>query len=76
MNDTTPIQDTRVTRRYFAKFERITQHIGPVAGVMKAEGSLVFGSLGGRHGPGAGVDLVVGTLAAGLGLIGGVDGGN
>ena len=40
MNDTTPIQDTRVTRRYFAKFERITQHMGRVAGVMEAEGAL------------------------------------
>ena len=40
MNDTTPIEDTRVTRRYFRKFERITQHMGRVAGVMEAEGQL------------------------------------
>ena len=40
MNDTTPIEDTRVTRRYFAKFERITQHMVRVAGVMEAEGAL------------------------------------
>ncbi|MEM8593127.1 MAG: hypothetical protein AAGF13_11430 [Pseudomonadota bacterium] len=40
MNDTTPIEDTRVTRRYFRKFERITQHMVRVAGVMEAEGSL------------------------------------
>lgn len=40
MNDTTPIEDTRVTRRYFRKFERITQHMGRVAGVMEAEGTL------------------------------------
>ncbi|MEO0675943.1 MAG: hypothetical protein AAFZ02_00160 [Pseudomonadota bacterium] len=40
MNDTTPIEDTRVTRRYFRKFERITQHMVRVAGVMEAEGTL------------------------------------
>ncbi|MEM9349816.1 MAG: hypothetical protein AAGA47_06105, partial [Pseudomonadota bacterium] len=40
MNDTTAIEDTRVTRRYFRKFERITQHMVRVAGVMEAEGSL------------------------------------
>lgn len=40
MNDTTNIHDTRVTRRYFKKFERITQHLTRVAGMMEAEGSL------------------------------------
>lgn len=40
MNDTTPIEDTRVTRRYFRKFERITQHMARVAAVMETEGTL------------------------------------
>ncbi len=32
------LEDTRVTRRYFAKFEKITGHLSRVAGVMEAEG--------------------------------------
>lgn len=44
MTDTTPdhelLDDTRVTRRYFAKFERITGHLARVAGAMEAEGRL------------------------------------
>ncbi|EAR52389.1 hypothetical protein OG2516_07927 [Oceanicola granulosus HTCC2516] len=31
------LEDTRVTRRYFAKFARITRHLARVAGVMEAE---------------------------------------
>ena len=34
------LEDTRVTRRYFRKFERITQHLARVAGVMEGEGRL------------------------------------
>ncbi|MEL6608079.1 MAG: hypothetical protein AAFO93_04115 [Pseudomonadota bacterium] len=40
MTDTTPIHDMRVTRRYFAKFDRITRHLTRVAGIMEADGSL------------------------------------
>ena len=32
------LEDTRVTRRYFSKFDQITGHLGRVAGVMEAEG--------------------------------------
>ena len=31
------LEDTRVTRRYFGKFERITQHLSKVAATMEAE---------------------------------------
>ena len=31
------LEDTRVTRRYFGKFERITQHLNKVAATMQAE---------------------------------------
>ena len=34
------LEDTRVTRRYFRKFDTITRHLGRVAGVMEAEGRL------------------------------------
>jgi len=34
------LEDTRVTRRYFGKFERITQHLSKVAATMQAEGRL------------------------------------
>ena len=34
------LEDTRVTRRYFGKFDRIVQHLGRVAGTMEAEGRL------------------------------------
>jgi hypothetical protein len=34
------LEDTRVTRRYFAKFDRITTHLGRVAATMEAEGRL------------------------------------
>ncbi|KAA9010486.1 hypothetical protein [Histidinibacterium aquaticum] len=34
------LEDTRVTRRYFAKFRAITGHMGRVAGAMEAEGRL------------------------------------
>ncbi len=40
MNDKTPILDTRVTRRYFRKFERITGHLSRVAAMMEVDGSL------------------------------------
>ncbi len=33
------LEDTRVTRRYFGKFEKITGYLGKVAAVMEAEGS-------------------------------------
>ena len=33
------LEDTRVTRRYFDKFEKITGYLGRVAAVMEAEGS-------------------------------------
>ncbi|MCI2400545.1 hypothetical protein [Aliiroseovarius subalbicans] len=38
--DHASLNDTRVTRRYFAKFARITGHMARVAGQMEAEGSL------------------------------------
>lgn len=38
--DHSQLDDTRVTRRYFAKFERITGHLARVAGSMEAEGRL------------------------------------
>ncbi len=34
------LEDTRITRRYFGKFERITQHMTRVAATMEAEGRL------------------------------------
>ena len=34
------LEDTRVTRRYFAKFDRITGHLVRVAATMEAEGRL------------------------------------
>ncbi len=34
------LEDTRVTRRYFAKFDAITAHLARVAAVMETEGSL------------------------------------
>ena len=45
MIDATPLdhfrlEDTRVTRRYFDKFARITRHLAQVAAVMQAEGRL------------------------------------
>ncbi|MEM6727911.1 MAG: hypothetical protein AAF618_05385 [Pseudomonadota bacterium] len=40
MNDTTAIEDTRVTRRYFRKFERITGHLARVAAMMEVDGAL------------------------------------
>ena len=39
-NDKVGITDTFASRRYFAKFERITAHLGRVAGMMEAEGTL------------------------------------
>ncbi len=36
----TALHDTRVTRRYFRKFEAITQHLGRVAATMEAEDRL------------------------------------
>lgn len=38
--DTVGITDTFASRRYFAKFERITGHMGRVAAVMQTEGTL------------------------------------
>ena len=34
------LEDTRVTRRYFGKFERITQYLNKVAATMEGEGRL------------------------------------
>ena len=34
------LEDTRVTRRYFGKFERITEYLNKVAATMEAEGRL------------------------------------
>jgi len=34
------LEDTRVTRRYFSKFDQITGHLGRVAATMEAEGRL------------------------------------
>lgn len=34
------LEDTRVTRRYFGKFDKITTHMGRVAATMEAEGRL------------------------------------
>ena len=39
-NDRVGITDTFASRRYFAKFDRITGHLGRVAAVMQAEGTL------------------------------------
>ena len=36
--DHSDLEDTRITRRYFRKFDTITRHLGRVAGVMEAEG--------------------------------------
>lgn len=38
--DHVDLEDTRVTRRYFDKFDAITSHLGRVAGRMEAEGHL------------------------------------
>lgn len=38
--DTVGITDTFASRRYFAKFQRITRHMGRVAAVMQTEGTL------------------------------------
>ena len=45
MIDATPLdhfklEDTRITRRYFGKFARITRHLGQVAATMQTEGKL------------------------------------
>ena len=37
-SDHAALHDTRVTRRYFQKFEKITEHLARVAAVMQAEG--------------------------------------
>ena len=34
------LEDTRVTRRYFGKFEKITGHLGRVAAQLEVEGRL------------------------------------
>lgn len=34
------LEDTRVTRRYFAKFAQITRHLTQIAGLMQADGQL------------------------------------
>ncbi|WP_420863910.1 hypothetical protein [Algirhabdus cladophorae] len=39
-SDVEGLSDTFASRRYFRKFERITGHLGRVAGVMEAEGEL------------------------------------
>jgi len=39
-SDVTGLSDTFASRRYFRKFERITGHLGRVAGVMEADGEL------------------------------------
>ena len=39
-NDRVGLTDTFASRRYFNKFEKITGHLGSVAAVMQAEGSL------------------------------------
>lgn len=39
-NDHTELYDTLVARRYFAKFERISGHLGRVAGELESEGTL------------------------------------
>lgn len=39
-NEVSGIAETRASRRYFAKFEGITQHLARVAGVLEAEGTL------------------------------------
>ena len=42
------LEDTRVTRRYFGKFERIIGHLARVAGVLEAENRLsIRGIVGG-----------------------------
>lgn len=38
--DHSAISDTRASRRYFRKFEAITAHLGRVAGLLEAEGTL------------------------------------
>ncbi|MFN4130828.1 MAG: hypothetical protein ACK4GC_13595, partial [Paracoccaceae bacterium] len=39
-SDHTELYDTLVARRYFAKFDRISGHLGRVAGELEAEGTL------------------------------------
>lgn len=39
-NDHAELYDTLVARRYFAKFDRISAHLGRVAGELEAEGAL------------------------------------
>ncbi|NEY90522.1 hypothetical protein G4Z14_09455 [Rhodobacteraceae bacterium KMS-5] len=40
VSDHTELYDTAIARRYFAKFDRITGHLGRVAGEVEAEGRL------------------------------------
>ncbi|WP_368184912.1 hypothetical protein [Aestuariibius sp. HNIBRBA575] len=39
-NDHHKLEDTRVTRRYFSKFDKITNHMNRVAATMEAEGRM------------------------------------
>jgi len=40
VSDHAQLYDTAIARRYFAKFDRITGHLGRVAGEVEAEGKL------------------------------------
>ena len=39
VSDHAQLYDTAIARRYFAKFDRITGHLGRVAGEVEAEGA-------------------------------------
>ena len=48
VSDHAQLYDTGIARRYFAKLDRITGHLGRVAGEVEAEGKLTrTGSLAG-----------------------------
>lgn len=57
------LEDTRVTRRYFGKFERITQHLNKVAGTMEAEGRLSRRDIEAVAGYIAGLNITFRSLA-------------
>ncbi len=57
------LEDTRVTRRYFGKFDRILSHLGRVAGTMEAEGRLSRHEVEALARYLVGLDLTFGALA-------------
>jgi len=57
------LADTRVTRRYFGKFARITRHLTQVAATMQAEGRLSKADIGALTGYLAGLNHTFSALA-------------